>query len=309
MKIAIIGGGICGLYLSWKLSEAGHSVFVFERKPEIGNKICSGLFSERILSFIPQSKALIKNTVKSAVLRFPKKTINLNFSKNFVVMSHFELDKLVAEMAIRAGAKIILNSNISAIPNGYDRIIGCDGADSFIRKSLELPSPKLRLGILGYSTPASLENFVEVWPCKKNGFIWQIPRGAETEYGIISESKSANALLNNFLDENKIILERKAAKIIPCGFSIPKNEIITLCGDAAGLTKNWSGGGVIWGLTGADMLLKNFPNFIKYKKDATNFFRPKIIISKIAVKAVYYLGFNFPYFLPKKVKMESDFLF
>jgi len=116
MKVVIIGGGICGLYLSWKLSKAGHNVSVFERKSEIGNKICSGLFSERILDFIPKSKILIQNTIKSAVLRFPKKTINLYFSKNFFVMSHFEMDKLVAELAKQTGAEIILNSNISSFP-------------------------------------------------------------------------------------------------------------------------------------------------------------------------------------------------
>ena len=48
-NVAIIGGGICGLYLSWKLSRKGHLVTVFEKKKKIGNEICSGLFSERIL--------------------------------------------------------------------------------------------------------------------------------------------------------------------------------------------------------------------------------------------------------------------
>ncbi|OGZ20934.1 MAG: hypothetical protein A3C48_03130 [Candidatus Nealsonbacteria bacterium RIFCSPHIGHO2_02_FULL_38_75] len=309
MKVVIIGGGICGLYLSWKLSKAGHNVSVFERKSEIGNKICSGLFSERILDFIPKSKILIQNTIKSAVLRFPKKTINLYFSKNFFVMSHFEMDKLVAELAKQTGAEIILNSNISSFPKGYDRIIGCDGADSFTRKNLGLPSPNLRLGILGFSGNGSFDNFVEIWPHKENGFIWKIPQGSETEYGIISNPKTANAFLNDFLEKNKIILMEKAAKIIPCGFSIPRNKTITVCGDAAGLAKNWSGGGVIWGLTAANILLKNFPDFLKYEKEAAKFFKPKIIISKFAAKAVYYFGFNFPYFFPKRAKMESDFLF
>ena len=36
-KIAIIGGGICGLYLASKLSDT-NKVEVFERKKEIGKK-------------------------------------------------------------------------------------------------------------------------------------------------------------------------------------------------------------------------------------------------------------------------------
>jgi len=96
--------------------------------------------------------------------------------------------------------------------------------------------------------------------------------------------------------------------LIPQGLMIPESEKITLCGDAAGLTKPWSGGGVIWGLTSAEILLKNFPDFLKYQKEMKKTFLPKIIFSKIATKIVYLLGFNFPWILPKNVKIESDFL-
>ena len=78
MRVAIVGGGISGLYIAWKLSEKGHEVVVFERRKEIGNKACSGLFSARILEYIPQSRELILNKIKSAIINFPKKKIELN---------------------------------------------------------------------------------------------------------------------------------------------------------------------------------------------------------------------------------------
>ncbi len=310
MRVAIIGGGISGLYLSWKLSQKKHDIIVFERKKEISNNICSGLFSERILEFIPQSRKLIQNKINYVVLHFPKKTVKVKFSRDFFVMSHSELNRLVYGLAQETGVQVILNSDISSIPKEYDRIIGCDGANSFVRKNLCLSEPGYRLGILGFTETGvsdSSVNYVETWPCK-NGFIWKIPRGKETEYGILAKPKEAKLILDEFLNKNNIILKRIESKIVPQGFIIPSNPLITLCGDAAGLTKPWSGGGVIWGLTGAEILLKTFPDFLEYKRTMKRFFIPKIILSKTAVKSVYFLGFKMSWLLPKKTGIESDFL-
>jgi len=309
MKIAIVGGGINGLYLAWKLSEKNHDVSVFERKNQIGdNIVCSGLFSERILNFIPRSQNLVKNRINYVLIHFPKKTIRVHFSKDFFLIEHSRLDQLVAELAQKSGAKIFLGQNISQIPENFDRIIGCDGANSFVRRSLGLKEPKYKLGFLSLTEARPLQNcrgrasnFVEVWP-DKTGFSWKIPKGGEnTEYGAIKELGSFDFKGTEFLKVNK-------AKIIPQGLIIPNHSSITLCGDAAGLTKPWSGGGVIWGLFAADILLKTFPDFKKYRKLIIKFFLPKIIISKLGRKSIYFIGFKIPWLLPKNSRIESDFL-
>lgn len=324
MKTAIVGAGINGLYLAWKLSEQGHKITVFEKKERIGKEACSGLFSEKILRFIPESKKLIQNEIESVLIHFPRKTVKICFAEKFFVMDHFKLDNLVAELAQKAGAKIVLNAAVGSLPLGFDRIIGCDGADSTVRKKLNLAEPCYRLAMQGFLLLEDNSNYVETWPITE-GFIWKIPRGKEvkedkpssspfanarvTEYGIISSPSEAKNILDDFLAKNRISLGGTRAALVPQGFLIPKSSPkVTLCGDAAGLTKPWSGGGVIWGLLAADLLLKNFPDFLKYEKDLKKFFRLKILISKVATRMAYLLGINFPWVLPKNIRIKGDFL-
>lgn len=305
MRVAIVGAGISGLYLAWKLAEKGQEIIVFEKEKEIPKKACSGLVSERILNFVPESKNLIKNKIDFVLVHFPKKTLKINFKKNFFVLDSFELKKTLFNLAQKSGAKIFFGQPISALPIGFNRVIGCDGANSKIRKILKLKDPDFYLAIQGFSKEKQNLNFAETWPTKY-GFLWKIPRGKEIEYGIIEKTKRARKIFEEFLKKRG--LERVNSAIVPQGFSIPKQKRITLCGDAAGLTKPWSGGGIIWGLMAAQILLKNFPDFLKYQKEMKRFFSLNIPISKLAKKVVYFWGFNFPFLLPKKFKIDGDFL-
>jgi len=306
-KTAIIGAGICGLYLAWKLSLQGHKVTVFEKKERIGKKACSGLFSERILELIPESRKLIENEISSVLIHFPQRTVRINFSRKFLVMSHFDLDNLAAGLAQKAGAEIVLNHSVNVMPRGFENIIGCDGPNSFVRRNLGLKNPDYRLAIQGFINKQDSSDYVETWPVN-NGFIWKIPRGKETEYGIISNSQEAKPLLEGFLKENNLQLKELQAGLVPQGFVVPFHPSITLCGDASGLTKPWSGGGVIWGLIAAQTLLKNFPDFLRYRKELKRFFLPRIFFSRVFTKAAYFLGFKAPWLIPKNFNIEGDFL-
>jgi len=307
MKIAIAGAGINGLYLAWKLSEAGHKVTVFEKRDKIGKEACSGLFSERLLGFVPQSQALIQNRIGSVLVHFPRKTINVKFKKPFLLMSHAALDRLVAGLAQNAGAEIRLSQSLARndLAN-FDRVIGCDGANSAIRKGLSLPDPNFRVGILGFVEGEDNVNFVETWAVE-TGFIWRIPRAGKVEYGILAKPDKAKNIFDGFLKERGLRLNNVIAAPVPHGLIISKNRSVALCGDAMGLTKPWSGGGVIWGLTAADLILKNFPDFLESQKAIKKRFWLEVAVSRLIVKIVYSFGFHLPFFLPKSVKIDGDF--
>lgn len=315
MKTAIIGGGTIGLYLAWKLSEKGERVCVFEKKRKSGKEVCSGLFSERILTFIPESRGLIQNEIDSCLIHFPKKTLYLSFCKKFFVVNHIELDQLLTDSAQKAGAKIsfgkkIDKRQIEEIKTGFEKIIGSDGANSVLRNYLGLPCPEIFLGLQYLLKEKDYSRTVQTWATDK-GFCWKIPRGEAVEYGIMEKPKTARKIFFEFLKKEKIHPQEKEirAALIPQGPVLPrKNQKITLCGDAAGLTKPWSGGGVIWGLKAADLLLKSFPDFLKYEKDFKKYFLPKFIFSKLIKNSVYFFGFRFPGLIPKKYKVENDFL-
>ena len=69
-KVAVIGGGVIGQYISWKLSRTGYSVSVFDyRKKEcLKDKACSVLVSERIKDFIPITDDIIEERCHSVLI-------------------------------------------------------------------------------------------------------------------------------------------------------------------------------------------------------------------------------------------------
>ena len=307
-RIAIIGAGVVGLYLAWKLSKDGHKVTVFEKNKQIEKKVCSGLISERLLNFIPSDKISVEHKIDDCLIHFPSKTITLKLSPAHLILDRRKLGVLLLKIAQNSGAKVLFGQQMNKIPLGFDKVIGCDGALSETRKLLRLPCPAFRLGLQFFYPQEDHSQQVDTWPINF-GFCWKIPRGQDIEYGAIGRPELVNKEFAAFLFRQNISAfeDKIEAALIPQGLVVPDTKNVTLCGDAVGLTKPWSGGGVIWGLTAADILLENFPDFEKYHQKVKAFFWPKLYKGKILVPLTYFLGNNFPFILPTKVSRDNDF--
>lgn len=309
-KAAVVGSGLIGAYLALKLKEKGLDVFLYDQKKEeeLGFKPCSTLVSERIRQFIAFPENCIENIIEGCKIHFPKKTIELNFNPKHLVLNRDKLLQSQLSLLKEKGINLFLGQRINDIPWQYDYVFGCDGPASVIRRKLGLKEPKMKIGAQVFVEKPGHSSFTDVFPVR-SGFFWKIPRYNFTEYGFLASS-NIKALFFAFLKEQGVGLKDIALSLVPCSgikMIFSKNKQVALCGDAMGLTKPWSGGGIIWSLYAADILLNNFPNFGKYEKEAERFFKPKIIEGTIANNMVYFLGFNFPFFLPDKVNYDNDF--
>ena len=314
MRIGIIGAGICGAYLSYKLSKK-HDVIVFESKPKIGNKACSGLVSERLWNFIPKNNKLVKNKMKTIKIKFRNKEISLDMNPRMMALERAQLDKYIMSLS---KAKLKLNTQVTKITPGkhpvihtkkgkfeFDYVIGTDGAQSFTRKQLGGKEPKYQLGVLVYEKTKKKSSVINTWPLK-NGFAWEIPRGNSVEYGVFEKPNVAYREFKKFYKKKPKLIY---SALIPQGLCNVVKGNVTLCGDAAGLAKPWSGGGIIWALESADIFLKHFPNLDEYDRELKDFFEPRIFFSKIVSKTGVWIGNNLPWLLPKEFYFDSDWIF
>lgn len=312
LNVCIVGGNIIGSYLAFKLKKRGNLVTVFEKNAFIGQKPCSGLVSERIFNFLPEVKNFFIRKVDFLIVHFNKKDIKINFNPSQYLFERKKLDEFCANRAQELGVKFIFDKNIKEIPKNFDRIIGCDGALSKIREFIKIPLPSFQLGIKYLREEKNNNLTIEVWP-SKNGFLWRIPFEEKSEYGALGDCKFILNEFKNFLERKKIDFEENRLKLalVPSKISLPKEKNITLCGDSAGMTSPLSGGGIIWGLTAADILIENFPDFLNYRKKTYRFFKKKekranflkncsrLFLTK------YKLGI-INYFLPKELIIDPN---
>ena len=276
----VVGAGPAGSRFARRAAESGADVIVFERG-EIGTPLaCSGHLSLDIWEYLPEGseERLRQNEIVGARFhlggadsrpyRFYKREPISN------ALDRVQLDKILASLAREAGADIRTHHRVTEVSEHDDHVrvtvandegteeiaarmvAGCDGPVSKVRSALGLPEPTERLhGVLGFDGTPDHGDFVDVHLTVPRFFAWRIPRGdAGVEYGLAAPpGRDVRDLFDALIDDYGAEIEEVCSGAIPIG---PPDTVTSergfLIGDAAGQTKPFTGGGILYGMTAAD---------------------------------------------------------
>jgi flavin-dependent dehydrogenase len=263
--IIVVGAGPVGLHTAHLCEKMGYKILIIEDDNEIGKPLkCSGLISRNIRKFFPDVEEwnVIENEVDSAVLHSKRSELTLKKEKAAYVINRTLFDKKLSEFVnseIKLGCRaerISVNEDCVEISTSKgifecEMAVLCAGPNSLLVKK-----GKMVKGLIAtVKNSDSLRN-VDLYFDKKmlnDGFFWKIPRGEKTEYGVWGKNVKFSDLENFFRLRNY----EKYAGLIPIG-TVKKSysDRMLIAGSAAGQVKPWSGGGVIYGLTCAEIAAK-----------------------------------------------------
>ncbi|MGC9114495.1 MAG: hypothetical protein ACP5HH_00565 [Fervidicoccaceae archaeon] len=269
MKIATIGGGLSGLFSSLKLAKYGCDMDLYEEHEQIGYpKHCTGLVSENTLKMLGDfGKACNDVSFNSIKFEF--------FGKGEIVfrpiyrIAHLDrvcLEKRIAQAFVEAGGRINLGRKATLVDKNhilvkdqllrYDHILVAEGIRMTYSKMYldELKKVKKIFGInVIYRAKNELDAIrVGFHPNIAEGFFyWIFPLSDETiEVGLGTEKpEHIEASLKTILRTHRFYNVKEVERyggLIGVGPSASKQRIdsLTFLGDAFGLQKPLSGGGI-----------------------------------------------------------------
>lgn len=282
VDVAVVGAGPAGLEVAARLAP-DYRVAVIEEHREVGRPIqCSGLVTERVLERTGYREILARI---SAVTIHPPSAPPLTVRSSrlkAVVFNRAAFDRYCGERAARAGATLQLSRRFvearqteraieltteDAEQQGADRqtiatqlLIGADGICGDVARSCGLPRPPeflpaIQYEVAGVSLPQDTVLVYLGSQVAPGFFAWAVPAGETTRIGLCTGASGVPSALE-FQHRLMAREEFRGAQLlsinagaIPVGL-VPRTygDRVLLVGDAAGMAKPLSGGGIYTGL-------------------------------------------------------------
>ena len=306
----IVGAGPIGGYLAQKLAVDNLRVLILEEHSEIGRPFqCAGLVNPKAMASVGLLDTVL-TPIWGARIYSPEGTLVEIGQKDKVrtwSVCRKLFDEAVVIQSIKSGADIWLSSkpvNMKigdekveieiSTPNGIKNlttkvICGADGAHSWVRRNLKMGRPKetmigMQIEITGYEGKTGKLDMYTGSDTSPGFFAWVIPSGETARVGVWSQTKyigdkSCEDLLNELMRNSRWSYKFKDCKevgrfvgSVPSGIlKSTTSTRVALFGDAAGICKPTTGGGIGPGFAHIDLIARDFINLIRENKlDARN---------------------------------------
>ena len=283
----VIGAGPSGSRTAWNLAKAGYSTTIVEEDEIVGEPCqCAGLITPRTFEYLGYERPVFQE-MNGARLWGPNDSF-LDFQASetkALVIDRPDLDRSIANKAIDAGAEMraghrylghkkskegitaTVQSKNGKIEIKTRLIIGSDGPASRVARDAGLSTKREVLAAFGADVEGyqGRDNHVDLFVGSELAprfFGWGIPTGPnEGRIGMatVLPNRPKNFFRDYFhkgapsklLGGAKII--NRVSGLIPFGTRNPSyTDHVLLTGDAAGMAKPTSGGGIYSGLISAD---------------------------------------------------------
>jgi geranylgeranyl reductase family protein len=279
----VVGGGPAGLCCALLLAEAGFDVAVFEEHETVGLPThCTGVVSDELSDLFKLPQSLILNRPTTCVIASPTgRTFSFAYAEEgIVVIDRGEFDRELGAAAAQAGAEITCGRQVVQIrpQQTHVQVLGADGVALAARtcviacgvgyglqRQLGLGLPSLFLHSAQLEVDADIpDSVVELHlgrATAPEGFAWVVPvrRGAcrRAKVGIMMRGDAAShvqrfASWRGLAEHSAPGLSETMRRLLPVGPASPtyRDRVLTI-GDAAGLTKPTTGGGIFYSLLSA----------------------------------------------------------
>jgi digeranylgeranylglycerophospholipid reductase len=282
--IAIIGGGPVGSWTAYRLATLGYKVTVLEKRPGLGEKhCCTGIISQECAIKYNVTADLIFRQVNSAKIMSPS-GLSIKVKRpetQAYVVNRQAFDQSLAAKAQSSGVEYLLNSRVEDIvpkSNGIQIQVVENGKVSFLTAQSAVLATGFNASLvkkLGFKQPeyfvagaqaeVSVNNLPEIevffnQELAPGFFAWLVPTSKGKALAGLLTNQSPGLHLREWLarleasgkiGQHKTRVHFGGIPLKPLARTFSRRLMIV--GDAAGYAKPTTGGGIYFGLLGADM--------------------------------------------------------
>lgn len=283
--VIVVGGSCSGAAAGYLLAQNGLDVLIVDKSSFPRDKLCGGMVTEKALALLIDvygdiSKDEIINSSYSAYGIFLKGAGKIckftNNRRHIYIVERTIFDDYFFRKAKEMGCEVITGSKVTEIINGAvqlesgmiinaDNIIGSDGANSIIRKSVtgSINKKTFSVGMEVDISYDDLDSDADYYPkiysgYVSYGYIWSFPKRDYLTVGIwgppYSNKISLKKILVDFLrsELNYEIQPDKPLKAFPVPLhnltKTPYKGNVLLAGDAAGFVEPVTGEGIYFAI-------------------------------------------------------------